>query len=204
MRRRLFAVVSAVSLLLCAGAVAMWLWTYNRHANPSASWARRGGRFYLLAMDHNTVQLATATPWPCDESSESLSDHLGPDVSPTGDMKLFTHAGVVVSSFPTEVEVGMDHHVIKPSALPAPSLAARTVPVTWSQVWVPTWMLVCLTSILPATWTIRRGICGLRRVTRRDACPACDYNLTGNTSGTCPECGTPVPKEPAEKSPRSA
>lgn len=24
-------------------------------------------------------------------------------------------------------------------------------------------------------------------------CESCDYNLTGNTSGTCPECGTPVP-----------
>ena len=24
-------------------------------------------------------------------------------------------------------------------------------------------------------------------------CPTCSYNLTGNISGTCPECGTPVP-----------
>jgi hypothetical protein len=23
-------------------------------------------------------------------------------------------------------------------------------------------------------------------------CKACGYNLTGNTSGTCPECGTPI------------
>ena len=23
-------------------------------------------------------------------------------------------------------------------------------------------------------------------------CPACNYNLTANTSGVCPECGTPV------------
>jgi hypothetical protein len=35
-------------------------------------------------------------------------------------------------------------------------------------------------------------------------CPSCAYNLTGNTSGICPECGTPVPKEHAEKSPRPA
>jgi hypothetical protein len=26
-------------------------------------------------------------------------------------------------------------------------------------------------------------------------CPACGYNLTGNLSGICPECGTPVPPE---------
>lgn len=26
------------------------------------------------------------------------------------------------------------------------------------------------------------------------ACRRCGYDLTGNVSGTCPECGTPVPK----------
>jgi len=25
-----------------------------------------------------------------------------------------------------------------------------------------------------------------------DLCLKCGYNLTGNTSGTCPECGTPI------------
>ncbi len=25
------------------------------------------------------------------------------------------------------------------------------------------------------------------------ACPQCEYNLTGNTSGVCPECGTAIP-----------
>jgi hypothetical protein len=23
----------------------------------------------------------------------------------------------------------------------------------------------------------------------------CDYNLTGNVSGVCPECGTPIPRQ---------
>lgn len=31
---------------------------------------------------------------------------------------------------------------------------------------------------------------GLRRSVGH--CRSCDYNLTGNTSGICPECGTPV------------
>lgn len=26
-------------------------------------------------------------------------------------------------------------------------------------------------------------------------CPTCDYDLTGNVSGRCPECGTPVTRE---------
>jgi hypothetical protein len=44
-----------------------------------------------------------------------------------------------------------------------------------------------------------------RRTEKRAAegrCFRCGFSLTGNTSGVCPECGTPVPKEPAEKSHR--
>ena len=51
-----------------------------------------------------------------------------------------------------------------------------------------------LASILPIlwliVWTVRR-----RLVQRRVAggfCRACSYDLTGNTSGVCPECGMPV------------
>jgi hypothetical protein len=30
------------------------------------------------------------------------------------------------------------------------------------------------------------------RIPRPNVCAVCDYDLTGNTSGTCPECGTRV------------
>ena len=40
-----------------------------------------------------------------------------------------------------------------------------------------------------------------RREKRRvkGLCEHCGYNLTGNTSGTCPECGTPVAGKAAVK-----
>jgi uncharacterized paraquat-inducible protein A len=31
-----------------------------------------------------------------------------------------------------------------------------------------------------------------RARTTSDSCPTCSYNLTGNTSGVCPECGTKI------------
>ena len=41
------------------------------------------------------------------------------------------------------------------------------------------------------------------RRTKAGLCTRCGYNLTGNTSGICPECGTPVAKAPAGESRRS-
>ena len=32
-------------------------------------------------------------------------------------------------------------------------------------------------------------------------CRKCGYNLTGNVSGVCPECGTPIPSKPVETGP---
>jgi hypothetical protein len=46
-------------------------------------------------------------------------------------------------------------------------------------------------------WSLIRARRGVRRYEehqrhRQGLCPTCGYNLTGNTSGTCPECGTVV------------
>ena len=46
-------------------------------------------------------------------------------------------------------------------------------------------------AVLPLTWTFVKGRHWIvqRKRMRTDSCPACGYNLTGNTSGVCPECG---------------
>jgi len=56
--------------------------------------------------------------------------------------------------------------------------------------WVPAGLLA-----LPVTWMIP-NVRRLRAMTRTGRCRACLYNLTGNTSGTCPECGTSVSQNP--------
>ena len=63
-----------------------------------------------------------------------------------------------------------------------------------------TFSLMCATPVALATgipFKIRRlrqrqesrGSSGSPR------CTHCDYNLTGNASGICPECGTPIPED---------
>jgi len=61
---------------------------------------------------------------------------------------------------------------------------------------VPFWAYVLAFSILPLLWIRKR-----RRRRVGHECPVCSYNLTANTSGVCPECGTPVPASTTEKPP---
>jgi hypothetical protein len=51
------------------------------------------------------------------------------------------------------------------------------------------WAAATGAALLAASHRRRRRLAGRRDGSRR----TCGYNLTGNTSGTCPKCGTPVP-----------
>jgi hypothetical protein len=53
---------------------------------------------------------------------------------------------------------------------------------------VPDWTLALAALILPGMWLATRRA-GARRT---GFCSSCGYNLTGNTSGICPECGRPT------------
>jgi uncharacterized paraquat-inducible protein A len=58
---------------------------------------------------------------------------------------------------------------------------------------VSLWLVVRLSAATP----VCRSRAWLRRTTARRAlhsCPSCSYDLTGNVSGVCPECGTKVRK----------
>ena len=52
---------------------------------------------------------------------------------------------------------------------------------------VPDWLIAAL-FLAPLGWRIARA----RRSAPADRCHACGYNLTGNVSGKCPECGRDV------------
>ena len=58
---------------------------------------------------------------------------------------------------------------------------ASLLPILWLVV-IPVGRLLLL---FAEAWQRRHRV-------RRGFCVNCGYNLTGNTSGVCPECGTPV------------
>ena len=56
---------------------------------------------------------------------------------------------------------------------------------------VPDWFLMLMTALLPIRWIITAR--KLRRLRKLGYfCRHCGYNLTGNVSGICPECGKQV------------
>ena len=70
-----------------------------------------------------------------------------------------------------------------------------------ARAWTVPWAAVAAVFALPAgaraaAWLL--GFARFCRRTSRNLCHRCGYSLTGNTSGTCPECGAPnaAPAEP--------
>ena len=57
---------------------------------------------------------------------------------------------------------------------------------------IPFWFLIALFSVVPAfTVATRNRRLRMARI-QAGRCGACDYDLTGNTSGVCPECGARI------------
>ena len=56
-----------------------------------------------------------------------------------------------------------------------------------SEAMAPAWLVMAVTLIPSVAWL--SVVARARRRKARHLCAACGYNLTGNTSGVCPECG---------------
>jgi len=190
MRRRLLTIASVVSLLLCAATVMLWVrsswwfsgraeWEHYVHVPPeschrlSARWGSGGISLYFLRVIGRDALTKTYTnelrPGPPRDFyfSEQAID---PEYKPNGDGQ------TAWQRHNFDFNVG----------------AWRTSDGRWASasVAVPFWLVAFCGALLPAAWLL-----GKLRQTRRAArnhCERCNYDLTGNTSDVCPECGTAV------------
>ena len=58
-------------------------------------------------------------------------------------------------------------------------------------VFLPTWLLMLMVAA-PTSWLFYKD----RRPPKPGHCRKCGYNLTGNVSGVCPECGEETTRQP--------
>jgi len=60
--------------------------------------------------------------------------------------------------------------------------------------YLPHWFVICVLIIAPGVWSLQWA---RRKAPGADGCIDCGYDLTGNQSGQCPECGAGLESEPA-------
>jgi hypothetical protein len=171
MIRRLFTFASLLSVVLCVALAVVWVRSYVREAGE---WVR--GRYsageYVAGCRRGEL-FVVIEPYPRAFPVARVS---GPQ--PIG------NSAMILAYQERRFLAGVSlRDIYSPTPLSAgpttKQLVSRTVAV---QCWAAGVML----AVLPACWTFLR----LRRRRRLGCCPVCDYNLTGNTSGVCPECGT--------------
>lgn len=181
--RRLFGITAAASAVLCLGCATVWAFA---RAGWSPVWATppAGTTVALRGGSLRVLQDVSGRP-----SFGAVREFLG--VRREEWSSLLPAPPGTPGSFPTA---------------PAGSYPrGYTVNVTakhYRVTLVPFALLVAVTALPPATWlmfqlpsTIRAARRRLR--VRRGCCGECGYDLTGNSSGVCPECGTPTRARPA-------
>ncbi len=97
---------------------------------------------------------------------------------------------------PNRTEVIWDYSAQPPTFLSRDALKRQTPMRKHIDVLIgaPFWLIALISGALPA-FLLRRFIARLRRHRFGEKeCSRCGYDLTGNISGTCPECGTSLIK----------
>jgi hypothetical protein len=183
-RRRFFTLASAISLLICLAAVGLWTgeqlhgrkfgWSYPGVPRPDGT--RPEYIFDCVQGRPEVGRVRVLRPPP-------------PPVSPawakSRPLFLWRHFGFTIMA-------GENVSFIDNSGVGRPSWVAYDAETY--VISVPCWTIILISGALPAIW-FRRRLRHLRILRAVGCCPSCGYNLTGNTSGVCPECGTAIPQK---------
>ena len=170
-KRRLFTMLSAISLVLCLATAGLWVRSYWRESVYANSYG-----YPVCSLIRGGVVFSKPVPGSPRPQVTSSSCLLGFE---------FRRADVPIDLPQVPGEVGSAVHYYE----------------MFSEcLTVPYWFLCAIAAVLPAIWL--RRYWRDRRVPSdgMPRCAKCEYNLTGNVSGICPECGTAIPAEVAGKS----
>jgi len=183
MRRRLFTLASAVSLLLCMATAVLWMCcsaTARFHLHSRDFHLHSRGLSALSVDWDRSLRVTGSTYFPTPQFIE------WPDTSYGMDPRLPAWRAARATKVRRFVGFGfqVSHE------LDSVSNAGRAYEIDRGiskALVIPAWFLLITTAILPILWVTSRF-----RLPRPGQCPTCRYDLTGNVSGTCTECGTAV------------
>lgn len=190
MSRRLYRTLSAISLLLCVVSVTAWIRSYwacevllvTTHATPYLHEysSARGGKEVSYGVVESYLKIGRGVAEVRTEQSH-LSHIDVPTIAVT--RELMEPSDLRDDLYPGAQSVGLGFGY------------SYNYAILQSIYIAPIWSFALLTALLPAI----RLICNIRqrRRARSGRCAQCAYDLTGNTSGVCPECGTPIGKNEA-------
>ena len=175
---RLLNLLTALSLLLCVAACGFWArghwvrdWVSRLHLERNGN-AVRGSEWAFWSGDGDAAVGFTRYAWV--DGDEPF------DVDWSRQMP-------VEWGWSTEAAGGSVFRPGYPGFCYSP-MGNPTDPNYSVSIGVPLWFAALAFAILPigrgVRWRLYRG-----RI-RTGLCPACGYNLTGNVSGVCPECGS--------------
>jgi hypothetical protein len=187
--RRLFTTLSALSLMMCLATAMLWGRSFHVWSYVSSDWETgkpelRDGyptkRSIDIGLWRGIVSLRYCPAVPPHRGRFETVNMRDPDY-----LERLNRVH--------QENVAMQE-MFRPSKKPLPGVQLFLPPLRDFLMFVPAGYFLASFVPLPATW----GALRLHRVTRRKRglCTSCSYNLTGNRSGICPECGAPTTQGP--------
>jgi hypothetical protein len=206
MIRRLCIAASALSLLLGAATVLLWV----RSLSKVDAWEvlTRGHVAWQFSSNPREWTLVHVAGWPepagtrhtsyARDDPRDLEEHslaVLTALAPGAFVRKARFLGVSLEHGRVSTLVGRDGRLIRiPPSPPGTLLQYISAPMPYWSVSFPDWLLPAVFLLLPCGVLLRHAQIWIRRRARRGRtrCECCGYDLRASTD-RCPECGMPAP-----------
>lgn len=202
-RRMIVKALASLSLLLCAATVVFWVRSYWRVDSLMLFRADRhwtgmwkdgsigtfdAGRIYEVDSRRGSLRLLYVY-----EDYSIYYRRLNPALWFSADEDALEPWAAAAAHWPgVAIESRPVRQALPNADIAGPGTPPPPVAYTVHALYTPWVLWTFLAALLPAAafWRRRRRLSR----SRRGLCTACGYDLTGNVSGVCPECGNAVPQ----------